>query len=296
MVALHHVTFFVLLGCFWGVSPSLYKLMGEAGVPVLHVIVLTGFGVGAALWAIGAVASRTFALTREVLLYGLGCGAIMNVPFGLSLYFARHVPPAEYSLIVSTAPFFNYLVALSTGRENATRRRLVAVATGFASSAILVLSRGGLGEGGLSLWVPAAFLVPVIYTVYNWFAARFWPRSADIFAVGTAESLFSGLVALPLYFVLTPPWGEGAPALPAYWLVAVATLMWIIERITFFTLIRDKGAVYTIQAVYVATPAGVLFALAIFGGQGDTWIWLSLALLMVALWLNNSTRGRRPSP
>ena len=41
--------------------------------------------------------------------------------------------------------------------------------------------------------------------------------------------------------------------------------MWIIERIAFFTLIREKGAVYTIQAIYVSTPAAVLWAILIFG-------------------------------
>ncbi|HKQ94222.1 MAG TPA: DMT family transporter [Aestuariivirgaceae bacterium] len=282
----YHLMHFVLLGCFWGLSPSLYKLMGEAGVPVLHIIVLTGFGVGIALGAIGAVTSRTFALTREVLVFGFGCGAIMNVPFGLSLLFARHVPPAEYALIVSTAPFFNYIVALIGGSETGQLRRLIAVATGFVSGAILVLSRHGVGSEAVSAWLPAAFIVPIIYTLYNWFAARFWPRNADILAVGTAESIFSGLVALPLMLIFAP---IGASVVDAfgYWLVVGATVMWIIERITFFTLIRDKGALYTIQAVYVATPAGVIFALLIFGGRGDPWIWASLGLLMVALWLNN---------
>ena len=283
---LFHFTHFVLLGCFWGLSPSLYKLMGEAGVPVLHIIVLTGFGVGIALGAIGAARSRTFTLSREVLVFGFGCGAIMNVPFGLSLLFARHVPPAEYALIISTAPFFNYVVALIGGREKGQLRRLVAVGTGFVSGAILVLSRHRLGSEAFSGWLPAAFVVPIIYTLYNWFAARFWPRNADVLAVGTAESIFSGLVALPLLLVFAP-FGAGITSAFGYWLVIGATVMWIIERITFFTLIRDKGALYTIQAVYVATPAGVVFALLIFGGKGDIWIWASLALLMVALWLNN---------
>ena len=58
-----------------------------------------------------------------------------------------------------------------------------------------------------------------------------------------------------LYFAA--PWGPSTPELFAYWTVLVAGILWIIERIAFFTLIRDKGAVYTIQAVYVSTPAAV---------------------------------------
>ena len=40
--------------------------------------------------------------------------------------------------------------------------------------------------------------------------------------------------------------------------------MWVVERMAYFTLIRDKGAVYTVQATYVATPAAVVIAAAYF--------------------------------
>ena len=153
----------------------------------------------------------------------------------------------------------------------------------------MILSRGGLGGSDL-IWVIAAFSVPIIYSAYNWFAAAYWPKGADIMMVGAAESVFSGLLGIPFMLVLAPPWSETAPALMSYWTAAFASLLWIVERIAFFTLIREKGAFYTIQAVYVSTPAAVLWAIFIFGRPPDPWIWVSLAILMVALWLNNSRR------
>ena len=71
----------------------------------------------------------------------------MNVPFALGLFFARHVPPTELALIISTAPIVNYLVALATGRENAARRRLLAILLGFVSTAILVITPAGHAVG-----------------------------------------------------------------------------------------------------------------------------------------------------
>ena len=180
-----HLIAFLLLGSFWGLSPSLYKLMGEASVPILHVIVYTGIGVGAAMGFLG----RWRGLTRSVWLYGLGCAVFLNVPFALSLFIVRKVPATEYALIVSTAPFFNYLAALLTRAEPATRRRLLGVAAGFASSAVLILSREGTLAGDVSWWTLACFAVPLLYVGYNWFAARYWPKDADIMAVGASESL-----------------------------------------------------------------------------------------------------------
>jgi drug/metabolite transporter (DMT)-like permease len=288
-----HFLYFLVLGLFWGLSPTLYRAMAEAAVPISHIIVYSGLGVGLALGAFGLMVNRRLNLSLPVLRYGLICASLMNVPFAASLLYARHVPPTELALIMSTAPFFNYAVALLTGRENAAPRKLLAVGIGFASSAVLILSRDGMLSGRVSWWMLAAFTGPVMYTAYNWYAARHWPAGADTMSIGAAESTWSAIVVLPFLLVLAPPWSPGIPALPAYLSVVLATVMWIAERIAFFTLIRDKGAVYTIQAVYVATPAAVTFAALFFGGGSDAWLWVSLAILMLALWLNNS---ERPTP
>ena len=283
-----HIVYFITLGCFWGLSPSLYKLMGEAALPITHIIVYTGIGVGAALGVIAWLRNGSLPVTREILWYGFGCAALLNLPFAMSLFFARHVAATEYALIISTAPFWNYLVAMLTGRESATRRRLAAIIVGFVSSTILLLSRGSILTDGISIWIIASFSVPIIYVAYNWFAARCWPKDAEIMTVGAVESLWSGLLAIPFFLLIEPPWSVGALELSAYTAALIATVMWIAERIAYFSLIRDKGAVYTIQAVYVSTPAAVIWAIAIFGGGTDLWLWVSLGVLMVALWLNNS--------
>ncbi|MGE3872334.1 MAG: DMT family transporter [Parvibaculaceae bacterium] len=284
-----HLLWFVALGCFWGLTPSLYKLMGDHGLPITHIIVSTGLIVGAAM-ALPPLARGRLVMSREIVLYGLGCSALLNIPFAMSLFFSRHVAPTEYALVVSTAPFWNYILALATGREIAHPRRVGGLMVGFLSSAVLISSRGGTGSVGFSPWVIAAFAVPIVYSAYNWFAGAYWPKNADIMTVGAAESIFSGLLAIPFMLVLAPPWDETAPRLFDYWTAGLASLLWIIERVAFFTLIREKGAFYTIQAIYVSTPAAVLWAIFIFGKPADPWIWVSLAILMVALWLNNSRR------
>ena len=65
------------------------------------------------------------------------------------------------------------------------------------------------------------------------------------------------------------------------------------ETIAFFTLIQEKGAVFTIQAVYLSTPAAVIIALAFYGGA-DVWLFVALAVLMGALYLNNTGSAAKP--
>ena len=166
-------------------------------------------------------------------------------------------------------------------------RRLLAIVLGFSSTALLVITREGMLSGEVSWWLIGAFSMPVLYSAYNWFAALWWPRESHSYAAGVAESLWSGLLALPFLYYFAPPWGSDQLPLPAYATVGIATLMWVAERIAFFTLIREKGAVFTVPAVYLSTPAAVVIAVIFFGGA-DIWLFVSLLILMAALYLNNS--------
>jgi len=294
MTSPRHLAYFLSLGLFWGISPSLYRHWGMLGVPVSHVIFFTGIGVGIALAAICQFRGIDWLGGRRLQFFGLGCAVLMNIPFGLGLVFARHVPPTELALIISTAPIVNYLVALVTRRENAAPRRLLAILLGFLSTAILVVTREGMLSGAVSWWLIAAFSLPVLYSAYNWFAAIWWPPRAHAMAAAVAESFWSGLVALPFLILFAPPWAPDQLGPAAYWTVLLACGMWTLERIAFFTLIQEKGAVFTVQAVYLSTPAAVVIALSFYGGA-DVWLFVALAVLMGALYLNNTGSAAKPT-
>lgn len=294
MTSPRHFAYFLALGLFWGVSPSLYRHLSQIGMPVSHTIMITGLGVGLIMAAIASWHSDTWRISRATLIYGAACAFLMNVPFAINLYMARHVAPTELAIIITTSPFFNYLLALWTGWERATPRRLAAIATGFLSTLVLIISREGMLTGQFSWWLVASLAIPILYCGYNTFAARAWPKGADTLKVGAAESIWSGLLMVPVMLAFAPLGMAGTPPLSGYWVLGAAVFMWVVERIAYFTLIRDKGAVYTVQATYVATPAAVIIAAMIFGGTQDVWLWVSLALLMVALWLNNTGRGLTP--
>ncbi len=293
MTSSRHLSLFITLGLFWGISPSLYQHWGVLGMPVSHVIFLTGIGVAAALALICQLRGIDWIGGKQLHFFGFGCAALMNVPFALGLIFARHVPPTELALIISTAPIVNYLVALATRRENAAPRRLLAILLGFLSTAILVVTRQGMLSGNVSWWLIAAFSMPILYSAYNWFASIWWPHGCHPMAAGVAESTWSGLLALPFLLLLAPPpWSPDQLPPSAYWTVLLACGMWTLERIAFFTLIQEKGTVFTVQAVYLSTPAAVVIALAFYGGA-DIWLFVSLAVLMGALYLNNTGSAAR---
>lgn len=292
MNSLRHVLYFVSLGLFWGVSPSLYSYWGGAGVPATHIIFYSGAGIALVMGLVARRLEGAFGWTWPIQRYALICAALMNVPFTWSLTLARHVPTAELALIFSLSPLVSFLVGVVSGRDVLTARRTLGITMGFLASAILIVSRDGMVSGEVSWWLIAAFINPVLWSCYNWFAQVNWPKGATTLSVGAAESLWSSILVMPFMLYFSPPWATAYTGSWAVWSLVAATAMWVAERVSFFTLIRERGAAYTSQAIYLATPAAVLIAMFLFGGAGDHWLWVSLALLMLALYLNNSGKAQ----
>lgn len=286
----NHFLYFMLLGLFWGVSPSFYKYLGEIHMPPTHTIFYTGIGVGLVMLVMVFWRQSWRDIDGRVIAYGLGCAALMNAPFALNLYLAKFVPPTELAIVITMSPFFNYLVGLVTGRENTSPRKLVAIFLGFLSTLVLILSRQGTLAGSISWPLVASVLIPMMYCAYNAFAAYAWPKGADTIQAGAFESLWSGLLILPFLFWFNPIGAADNPSLGQHWVLLAITFMWVLERVVYFTLITQKGAVYTVQATYVSTPAAVIIGALFFGGGTDLWLWASLAILMLALWFNNTER------
>lgn len=283
----NHFLYFMLLGLFWGVSPSVYKHLSSIAMPITHTIFYTGIGVGLIMFCMALYRTGLRNFDKRLVYYGLGCALLMNIPFGLNLYLAGFVPPTELAIIITMSPFFNYLLAMVTKHESSSPRKLLAIFFGFVSTLILILSRQGTLTGSVSWPLIASISIPLLYCAYNTFAARAWPNGADTIQAGAFESLWSGLTVLPfLYFY--QPIGSTSPSLLDHWILVAVTMMWVVERVVYFTLITQKGAVYTVQATYVSTPAAVMIGAIFFGGGTDVWLWLSLAVLMVALYFNNT--------
>ncbi|MFO1170537.1 MAG: DMT family transporter [Hyphomicrobiaceae bacterium] len=274
------------LGAFWGISPTFYKLMANEHIPVSHIIVFSGIGVGTGLGFLRWLTTGRKGFTRAEILYGLGCGLLQNVPFAMGLWLAKYLPVTVFAVISSMAPFCSYALALALRREGASQLRILALFVGFASSATLILTRQTATDLSLSSWTLLALLPTALYAVYGMFASMAWPKGMDTLTAGSIESWASATIALPFLLVLQPVHGIGDFHW-GYWTLGVITLIWTIERIAYFTMIQRSGPVTTSQAVYVSSPASVLFGATLFGERIDVWLIACLGLLLVALYLNN---------
>ncbi|MFM8607544.1 MAG: DMT family transporter [Hyphomicrobiales bacterium] len=281
------------LGLFWGLSPVMTKALAQVGVTPLQTITYSSLAVGVVLFAIWRALGPVHLWDARLWLFGLGCAIMLNLPFGLSLMVVGHVPVSTFSIVTSTTPLFGYLLALMVGMEKPNRLRILAIIAGFLGAALLIIDAEMIDHGiVIDPWLAAAFGLPFFYALYHLFAAKFWPKDRETSAVGIAESLAAGLAFLPLLLVSQGRESADLTTNGLYLLAAVSVL-WVVERIAFFNLVRHFGPVSTVQAVNLATVSTVIMGAMIYGEEIDARIIVSAALVIIALWLNAKAERQR---
>jgi drug/metabolite transporter (DMT)-like permease len=275
------------LGIFWGLSPVITRGLTIVGVTPVQIIVFSGLIVGFCLWVLQRFTDRGDFANKRLWFYGLGCAVFLNLPFGLSLYVITKIPLATYSIIGSTTPFFGYALALMMGLERANWRRILALIFGFLGSGLLLLPMSNIEPSAeiSSFIITISFGMPLFYALYHIFAARMWPSGVGTRQVGVVESLCSGMIALPVLIFMMGNESLNMSTLGLIGLIAISGL-WVIERLTFFNLIRNFGPISTVQAIYISTISGVIFGHYFFDEPIDWRIAVSAGLVIVALWLN----------
>ena len=280
------------LGLFWGVSPVITRGLTIVGVTPVQIIVFSGLIVGFCLWVLQRLSNPGDFANKRLWVYGLGCAVFLNLPFGLSLYVITEIPLATYSIIGSTTPFFGYAIALIIGLERANWRRILALFFGLLGSGLLILP---LSDVEFTPEPPfyillLSFGMPLFYAIYHVFASQMWPAGVGTRQVGVVESVCSGLMALPLLLVMM---GSSSFVMTTIGLIGLMAIsgLWVIERLTFFNLIRNFGPVSTVQAIYISTVSGVVFGHYFFEEPIDWRIAVSAGLVILALWLNSRAQA-----
>ena len=262
------------------------KALAKVNVSPLQTITYSSLAVGLILFVIWRALGPVKLNDARLWLFGLGCAIMLNIPFGLSLTVVSHVPVSTFSIVTSTTPLFGYLLALIARMERPNSLRILAIIAGFLGAALLIIDAEMIDHGlVIDPWLAAAFGLPFFYALYHLFAAKFWPKDRETSAVGIAESLAAGFAFLPLLLISQ---GEEAADLSTsgLYLLAAVSVLWVVERIAFFNLVRHFGPVSTVQAVNLATVSTVIMGAVIYGEAIDARIIISAGLVIIALWLN----------
>ena len=292
--------YLVILGASWGLHFSYIKLAAESGLSYIGIAAVTTAGVTVLLVLTALIRRRLPVLDRAHLQFYFICALLAYVvPFLLELSSAAHLPASVLTLVVSSTPLFTVALAIAFRSDTISLRRLLGIVAGTASTA-LILVPAALGITGIPIfWVLVAFIVPLSYSADHIYIAKAWPQGSDSYQLGCGEALLALAMLAPAYLWhgvsadLDVPFGVGHIAMMV--MVGFA----LIEIFLYFEILRIAGPIFTSQTNFVTVVSGVVWAMIIFDERPNEWLWLSAALLGIALLIiatDGSRRARSQTP
>ena len=275
--------------CF-GATFSITRLAMDEGIPFFAYTFWSSFGALILLFPV-IVLRRDFpVLSRQHLLFYAASGIFgLAFPYTMLAVVAPHVPPATLSLVITLAPILTYAMAIILKMDRIHWIRVVGIAAGVGGVFCVLLPKTSLPDPSAWVWMLVALTVPFSFAAMAILAARLRPISAGSYDSAFGLLAVATLVLVPIMaatgqlWIFTGPMSDGDWALIIYMIVNAGFYVLLYE------IVRLAGPVFFSSGNFVATLAGVVWAILIFGEIPSYWIWIALALLTLGLFLVNRT-------
>lgn len=284
--------FLTACGIVWGATIPLTKIAVSTGHHPLGLLTVQ-LAVGSVLTLALVLYRRSrLILDRRHLIFFAIIGLTGTVlPNSVSYFTAAHLPAGVMALIIAMVPVFAFVIASIFRLEPFQMLRLAGVGLGALAIALLVLPESSLPDPSKAPIVLLALIAPFLYGVEGNYLSVRQPAGTGPFATLLGASVIGLLLVAPIAWSngwmidFRETFGKAEAALIASSIMHVAAYagyIWLVER---------AGAVFTAQVAYMVTPAGVLLSVYFLGEELSSYIWASLAVLMVGLFLVQPRRS-----
>lgn len=211
----------------------------------------------------------------------------------MSYIAASHVPSGVMSIVMSLVPMSALPIALLWRSEVFDWRRLSGLVFGALAMVLLVGPDASLPDPSAGFFVLVAALSTICYGFEGNYVARFGLDGLDPIQVLLYSSLLGIILITPLAI------GTGQFYNPfAAWSVAenallVSSFAHALAYAGYIWLVGIAGAVFAAQISYLVTVSGVLSAMVILDERYSGFIWLSLGLVLIGLFLVQPNRPQK---
>ncbi len=279
--------YFLILvaGLIWGATFSLALMSTAEGAHPLAIsawqVVITSLFLVVLCLLAGVPVFRL----RHIRYYALIAVIGITAPNLAYYYAAPYLSAGILSITVSTVPLLTYGIMLLLHYESVLFKRVFGIVLGMVAVLLLVLPDQGLESDDANVWILLALLSSVMYSVENVYISEGVDHSIDVREILSGSNIIAIALQFPLAFYL-------GVAEPVNWLVTVPGMALAgialgssMAYSMFFYTIKTAGPVFASQCAYVVTLSGVFWGIVIFGEEHSLWVWSSVAVLMVGLFL-----------
>ena len=276
----------VLSGIVFGSSFSLIKLAAGFGHSPLGLAFWYSF-LSAALISIPVLVRGHWTWLRpRVILFCLLWGLVSTtLPSIFFFSAARTLPAGILALAVAFVPIATFAGAILLKRDKASFRRCSGLGFGAVAVLLVILPKASLPDAEDMVWVLLPFGAVLCFAAEHLYYAIKAPDDAPVDGLLFLMFACAALTLAPILFLSStfflpnwPPTGE------EYALLGVAAVT-VLDYFLFAFLIARAGPVFTSQAAYFVTLAGIGWGMLLFGESHSIRIWLALVLALVGIFL-----------
>jgi drug/metabolite transporter (DMT)-like permease len=281
-------------GAMLGLNFPIGKLAIAAGVnPALWAAVIS-LGAGLAMLAITTMFERGAEKPIAILRFSFISGFLSYVmPNFLTFTVIPKIGSGLAAIMFALSPVVTALLSIILRVHPPNRFGMIGIGLGLIGALIIIFGRNVNIEGGVSVWLLAALLIPVFLGLGNVYRTSAWPKGASPRQLASTTNL----AAVPFLLAVTLIQTSGMdlrplsniPSLIALQL-AISTTMFLM----FFRLQQIGGPTYLSQIGYVAAAAGLFIGVFYLGETYPFSVWLGAGV--VALGIAFSTLGQLRQP
>jgi drug/metabolite transporter (DMT)-like permease len=271
-------------GIIYGSSFSFMKIAVAGGASLLGMVfwfaILATSVLAVELAVTGKLKSMDIQLFRFCLPWGILSVVLPNLFF---FYAAREIQASLIALGIALVPILTLTGAILLKRERLTLRRSVGIGLGAAAVLMVLVPRTSLPEAGDAVFVLIAFAGAACYAAEHLYIEACAPTDVGVdqllFLMFSSVSILLLPIVLATGTFFVPRWPLGASEV-AMLAVAAVTLL---DYFFITLLILWAGPVFTSQAAYIVTLAGVMWGIIIFRDSHSLWVWAAIGALMLGL-------------
>ena len=205
------------------------------------------------------------------------------VPNLLFFYAATEVQPSIIAIGIALVPMLTLLGAALLRRETLTAGRAAGIALGAVGIGMILLPKASLPDGNDTVFVLIAFAGAACYAIEHLYIEVKLPQDITLDRLLLLMFFAAAIMLIPAVLLtgtfFAPSWPFGPTELA---IISVAGVT-LLDYFFITLLIVWAGPVFTSQAAYVVTLAGVVWGIVIFDDELSVWLWGALVVLMLGL-------------
>lgn len=289
----------VTLAVTYSLVLSLNRIATTAGIPFIPYVFWQILGAAILLWILCLARGRRPPVTRNALISYLIIGLLgYAVAFSALAAAAPRAPASVISLILTLTPVLVYVFAVFIRMDRLYASRALGILSSLGGVLLVLipplLQSASLLTAEMVPWVMLALAAPLCYAISNLSAARFRPEAAGHVEVATGVLTAATIFMLPVMAYDGSWWFFEVSFLDGSYTIFGAMIVDALFMVLMYEVIRLAGPVVFSTYNYITTLCGMGWGALLFGEKPTVWIWASLVLLFLGLYLVNRTPRAAP--